>query len=57
MLGLKFLVLLKITMGLSLTVSVLWSHQHCVTFTDTQTTDRHARSDKGEAADGVAIEM
>ena len=46
-------------MGLSLTVSALLTHNLFITTDDRrQTTDtRHALSDNGDAADGVAIKM
>jgi len=37
-------------MGISLTVSALWTQNHVVT-----TRDRHAQSDNGDAAEGIAI--
>ncbi len=42
-------------MGLPLTVSALWTKNHFVTTTTTTDYYRHARSDKGDAADGVAL--
>jgi hypothetical protein len=39
-------------MGLSLTVSELWTQNHFVTDNDTR-----ERSDKGDATDGVALKI
>ena len=45
-------------MGLSLTVGAIDPQSFCYGRTTTTTTDnRHARSDKGDAADGVALKM
>ena len=40
-------------MSRSHTVYTLWTHNYLVTTDDSD--NRHARSDKGEAADGVAL--
>ena len=42
-------------MHLSLTVSALWTHIPFVTDNRQTMTDRHALSDNGDAADGVAV--
>ena len=44
-------------MGLSLTVQALWTHIPFVTDRQRQTDNRHARPNKGEAAENVALKI